>query len=262
MANFDSIKRKVMRPPSAQNWTRLNAFGDLEKTTSLIANFAVGIPAFNYIPGVGACRHKVELDLDLDTAIKSVRRSGAPAGRDSNESLVRAFYKYDTQRRYGAGGFAESFDEGAFRISRDVRVPTKPTFTVLQNGLLCPVLLCGWQEFPFDMAHTRLFMTVLELGLFSFADYRRSPAEVVLFPMEGLGGERRRRPMIIRRGDYELLSEKQLREQSELYVEAQSAALPIAEQAWHQREEKRRREQASASEAVVFSEQHDLFKRE
>lgn len=261
MASFDSIKRKVMRPPSAQNWTRLNAFGDLEKTTSLIANFAVGVPSFNYIPGVGACKHKVELDLDLDTAVKSVRRSGAPAGRDSNESLVRAFYEYDAERRFGANGFAESFDDGAFRVSRQVRVPTKPTFTIIQSGLLCPILLCGWQDFPFDVTHTRLFMTVLEIGLYSFADYRRSPAQVILFPMEGMGDERRRAPMVIKRGDFELLSERTLREQSELYVEAQSAALPIAEQVWRQREEKRRREQPSGGESFIYLEEPDLFRQ-
>lgn len=261
MAGFDSVKRKVMRPPSAQNWTRLNAFGDLEKTTMLIAKFALGIPAFNYIPGVGACKHKVELGLDLDTAVKSVRRSGAPAGRGSNESLVRAFYEYDEERQYGAGGFAESFDDGAFRVSRQVRVPTKPTFTIRQSGLLCPVLLCGWQDFPFDETHTRLCMTVLELGLFSFADYRRSPAEVVLFPLEGQGNERCRAPQVIRRGDYQSLPEKQLREQSELYVEAQTAALPIAEQVWREREEKRQREQAPQGDAFVFIDESDLFRR-
>lgn len=261
MSSFDSIKRKVLRPPSAQNWTRLNAYGDLERTTLLIANFAVGIPSFNYQPGVGACKDRVKLDLDLDTAVKSVRRSGAPAGRMSNESLVRAFYEYDSERRYGAGGFAESFSDGAFRVSRQVLVPTKPTFTIRHSGILSPILLCGWQDFPFDDTHTRLFMTVLEIGLFSFADYRRSPAEVVLFPMTGSGDDRHRVPMIIKRGDFQSLSERQLREQSELYIQAQSAALPIAEQVWRQREEKRQREEQSQSESFVFAEDGDLFRR-
>ena len=260
MTSFDQIKRKIMRPPSAQNWTRLNAFGDLEKTTLLIANFAVGVPAFNYLPAVGACKHKVELGLDLDTAVKSVRRSGAPAGRESNESLVRAFYNYDGERRYGSQGFAESFDDGAFRVSRDVRVPTRPTFTILNSGLLCPVLVCGWQDFPFDLTHTRLFMTVLELGLFSYADYRRSPAEVALFPMEGQGNDRIRLPKILKRGDYELLSERRLREQSELYIEAQTAALPIAEGVWQKREEKRKQAESGSPSAFTFDADPDLFR--
>lgn len=260
MSGFDQIKRKVMRPPSAQNWTRLNAFGDLEKTTLLIAKFAVGFPSFNYIPAVGACKDKVELELDLDTAVKSMRRSGAPAGRASNESLVRAFYSYDSERRYGSQGFAESFEDGAFRVSRDIRVPTKPTFTILNSGLLCPVLVCGWQDFPFDLTHTRLFMTVLELGLFSFADYRRSPAEVALFPMDGQGDDRRRLPKILKRGDYELLSERQLREQSELYIHAQAAALPIAEDVWRKREDKRRQDDSAATSAFFFEADPDLFR--
>lgn len=260
MASFDQIKRKVMRPPSAQNWTRLNAFGDLKRTTLLIANFAVSVPPFNYNPAVGACKHKVELGLDLDTAIKSVQRSGAPAGRERNESLVRAFYDYDGERQYGSKGFAESFEDGAFRVSREVRVPTKPTFTVRNSGLLCPVLICGWQDFPFDLTHTRLFMTVLELGLFSFADYRHSPAEVALFPMDGEGNDRKRFPKILMRGDYELLSERQLREQSELYIEAQAAALPIAEDVWRKREENRKREESVSPSAFVFDADPDLFR--
>lgn len=260
MTSFDQVKRKVMRPPSAQNWTRLNAFGDLEKTTKLIADFAVGIPPFNYQTGIGACKHKVELGLDIDTAVKSVRHHGAPAGRKSNESLVRAFFAYDELHNYGADGYAESFEDGAFRVSREVRVPTKPSFTIRRSGLLMPVLVCGWQDFPFDLTHTRLFMTVLEMGLFSFADYRRSPAEVLLFPMRVDGKERCRQPLVIRRGDYELLPEKILREQSELYLKAQASALPIAENTWREREDKRQREQPTSSGPVLFSRDPDLFR--
>lgn len=262
MSTFDQIKRKVTRPPSAQNWVRLNAFGDLAKTTKLIANFALSIPAFNYVAGVGACKHKVELGLDLDTAIKSVRGAGAPAGRESNESLVRAFYRYDESRRYGADGWAESFDDGAFRVSRQVRVPTQPSFTERKSGLLIPISVCGWQEIPFENIQLRLFMTVLEIGLYSYADYRKSPAEVVMFPMTGVGADRQREALIIRRGDYAIMSERQLREQSELYVQAQADALPIVEQTWRDREVKRERErQQENSQLTLIARDPDLFGR-
>ena len=257
--SFDKIARKINRPPAAQNWVRPNALGDFLKTTSRIVSFAMAIPPFNYNPALKSCRDKVQLGLGIETALISVRKAGAPAGRDSNASLVEAFFEYDEERHYGATGFAESFDGGAFRVSRDVIVPTRPTFTIIENNSLVPIIVCGWKDVPFDESDIRLHMTVLESGLFSYSDYRRSKGEVLMFPLHGEGTDARRRPFVISRGDYDLLPEKILREQSALYVEAQAAAMPIAEALWRQREEKRKHEQAPDRERIVLGRDRELF---
>ncbi len=44
------------------------------------------------------------------------------------------------------------------------------------------MVLCGWKDFSLTRDQIRLWMTLLESGLFSYSDYRSSPAEVVLFP--------------------------------------------------------------------------------
>lgn len=257
--SFRSVERKVKTPPAAQNWAGLNAIGNEVKTTSLIANFATSIPSFNYMPGLGACVHKVGLGLDLKTAIRSVERSGAPAGREQNASLVRAFYELDEQRGYSACRVIDSY-RGSFRISRDVSVPVAPTFTIIENGVQVPVILCGWKSFTLDTAQRSLWMTVLESGLFSFGDYRKSPAEVVLFPEVDTPEGRKRTPLIIKRGTVPLLTESELREQAALYVRAQAAALPLAEAIWMKKEQARTEKEAPAQNPRDdTTDQDDLF---
>lgn len=238
MAGFDAIARKITRPPGAQNCARLNAIGDEHATTSLIAQFALSIPPFNYIPAVKQCKTHVQLGLDVGTAINAVLRKGAPAGRDKNASLVRAFFDYDTIRRYSECLYVDGYD-GEYRLSRDVHVPTKATFTILDSGNLVPVTICGWKSLSLDINQIRFWMTMMEIGLYSHSDYRRSPGEVALFLEEKTDVGPVRVPHIIHRGDYDLFSQSQMREQAELYVRAQAAALPIAEAKWIDRERKR-----------------------
>lgn len=236
---FEQIRRKIEHPPAAQNFARLNEPGDVPKTALLIVEFALGIPSFNYMPGTTACCDKVKLQLDLATALKSVRSCGAPAGREHNAEFVKAFYAHDEERGYSNSKVIDSYD-GRYLISRSVHVPTRPTFTLFENGNQVPIILCGWKEFKLTRDQIRLWMTLLESGLFSYADYKLSPAEVVIFPsMEIESKIFARRPLIIRRGDYELFSEQRMREFAAQYVEAQEMALPIAAERWNERERKR-----------------------
>lgn len=236
---FDYIKRKVDNPPAAQNFARLNVPGDVPKTASLIVSFALGIPAFNYVTGTTACRDKVALQLSLETALKAVRARGAPAGREHNAEFVEAFFAYDERRGYSKNPFIDSY-EGRYLISRDVHVPTKPTFTIFESGKHVPIILCGWKGFGLSRDQIRLWMTLLESGLFSYADYRSSPAEVVLFPQNEIApGLSARSPLVIHRGDYDLFTEHRMREIAVEYVEAQELALPIVAEKWMERERRR-----------------------
>jgi hypothetical protein len=239
MSGFEAVAKKISRPPGAQNCARLNVIGDEAATTNLIAKFAVAIPPFNYIPGMTQCRTHVQLGLELETAKNAVLRSGSPAGRDQNAAFVEAFFQHDKIRGYSRCRSVESFN-GEFRLSRDIRVPTKPTFTILENGNLVPVSLCGWKSLPLDRSQIRFWMTMLEEGLYSHTDYKRSPAEVAFFLEEPSDTGPIRSPHIIRRGDYSLFSPSEMREQAELYVRAQTAALPIAKAIWEDRQRRRK----------------------
>jgi hypothetical protein len=242
MAGFEAIARKISRPPGAQNCARLNVISDEQQTTALIAQFALSIPPFNYIPAIKQCRTHVQFGLDVETATNAVLLRGAPAGRDKNASLVRAFYDYDEERGYSKCLYVDGYD-GEYRLSRDVHVPTRATFTILENGNLVPVTICGWKSLSLDVNQIRFWMTMMEIGLYSHSDYRRSPAEVALFLEEQTSEGPARFPHIIRRGDYTLFSPAEMRDQAELYIRAQAAALPIAEAKWTERERRRNQEE-------------------
>lgn len=256
---FENVIRKIDHPPSAQNFARLNEPGSIEQTAQRIVTFALGIPAFNYEPGTKACRDKVQFDLSIDTALSSVARAGAPAGRDSNASFVEAFFAFDVERGYSRARFAPSYD-GRYLISREIHVPTKATFTIYENGKLVPVVLCGWRSLALSENQVRLWMTLLESGLFSYGDYNNSPAEVVVFAEKRFGKEAAREPLVIRRGDFDLFSESEMREIAAEFVAAQELALPIARARWEERESRQASNADSAQESPAASpDQPDLF---
>jgi hypothetical protein len=67
-----------------------------------------------------------------------------------------------------------------------------------------------------------------------------SPAEVVIFPEVEIAPQLyARAPVVIRRGDYELFSERRMREIAAEYVEAQELALPVVADRWMERERRR-----------------------
>ena len=66
-------------------------------------------------------------------------------------------------------------------------------------------------------------MTILEDAIFSLTDFENSDAEIVFLPeLDGV-----RVPEVWHRGDYNLLSEVELKNQMELFLSARSAAYPI-----------------------------------
>lgn len=250
--SFEQIEKKIIRPPAAHNVARLLDPSCELKTTQNIARFAVGIPAFNYLSALKMCVDRVAMSLSLPTALLAVAKAGAPAGRDQNASLVRAFFEHDVSRGFSNLRALENYD-GHFRISRDILVPTAPTFTVLENGKQVPVVVCGWKDFSLLRDQIRVWLTMLDSGLFSFADYRNSPWEVLLFPEMAVGDKYVRQPICIKRDDYPLFSETDMRELASMYARAQQAAMPIARCLWEARES-RRHESMREQGAVIHPE--------
>lgn len=239
---FNSIIRKIKTPPAAQNLVRLIDVDDEAKTTSNVANFALSIPSFNYVSGTKMCVDRVKLGLDLKTALAAVAKSGAPEGRPYNAAYVEAFFQHDEKRGYSALKYVDSY-HGQYRISRDINVPTIPTFTIIENGMQIPIVLCGWKDLMLTKSQLKMWLTMLESGLFSYGDYRHSPAEVLIFPEEKIGDESIRQPYIIKRGEIQCYTEAEMRDIVAMYARAQEAAMPIAEMRWHEREERRRQKQ-------------------
>lgn len=243
---FEQIERKIIRPPAAHNVARLLDPSCELKTTNNIAKFAIGIPSFNYNPALKICIDRVAMSLPLETALKAVKMRGAPAGRDQNASLVEAFYAHDLERGYSQLRMIDNY-EGQFKISREISVPTSPTFTVLDKGKQVPVVLCGWKAFSLQRDQVRAWLSMLDSGLFSFADYRHSPWEVVLFPEVEIDGTLERHVEVIQPGQYDLFTSNEMRDLAAMYARAQQAAMPIARELWEAREVRRRKKEIDVS---------------
>lgn len=239
---FEQVEKKVVNPPAAHNVARLLDPDSEVRTTENIAKFAVSIPAFNYLTGQTAIRDRVSMGLNLETAVKTVRNAGSPAGRAQNEALVRAFFAYDDIRRYSDARVLDSY-KGQFKISREIAVPTHPTFTLLEKSKQVPIVICGWKKFPLRREQIRAWLSMLESGLFSFADYSASPWEVVVFAEEERAIGAIRQPKVIRPGDYQLFSASDLRDLAAMYSRAQKAAMPLARDLWEKREQARKQRQ-------------------
>lgn len=236
---LETVLRKVAHPPAPQNWVRLIEPNNLLKTANKIASFALGIPPFNYTVGITMCHDRVRNQLDLETALKVCAQRGAPAGRAQNADFVSAFYSFDEERNYSSARYFDSYN-GFFPISRDVKIPTKPNFTIVENKKQVPVVLCGWKSIPLDLAQRRIVSSVYESGLFSYGDYRNSPAEIVFFPECITEYGKKRVAELWQRGDYNLLSTSEIRELLEFYSLAQEQAIPIICDRWSDMEKKRR----------------------
>jgi hypothetical protein len=240
---FEQVEKKIQNPPAAHNVARLLDPDSEIKTTLNIARFAVSIPSFNYLVADAMIKDRVALKLELETAVAATRTKGAPSGRNQNESLVRAFFAYDELRGYSNARVVDPY-KGSFRISRSITVPTPPTFVILENGKQVPVVICGWKNFSLKREQIRVWVSMLDSGLFSFADYLDAPWEIALFPEQDTSDGCTRFPKIIRPGDYALMRPSDLSELSAMYARAQKAAMPIAREMWEKRERVRKEKEA------------------
>jgi len=103
-------------------------------------------------------------------------------------------------------------------------MPVKPTLVAREAGQLKPIFTFGWKSVPLTLFQRRLLMTILEDAIFSLTDFAESDAEIVFLPENEAG---QRVPEVWHRGDYDLLSETELRNQLEVFLSAREAAYPI-----------------------------------
>ncbi len=224
------ILRKLDFPPAGPNWARF-IFDDVAPTAKAMLGFAKGQPSFGYQAGYRAIRDRIELGIDLDTAIKVATSKGAPAGWTQNRELVEAFFGHDKTRNYAAAN-PIGFDREFFRVSRDVIVPIAPLSVIREKGKFVPVFLCGWSTNPLLLMQRRLLMTMYEDAFFSLTDYQDSLGEILFFPKNeerktADKGENLREPEIWQRGDYDLLSKVELNQCVEIFALARDMARQV-----------------------------------
>lgn len=239
---YDYVKllAKLDRPPSGPNWVRF-VQDDVPKTTKSIVSFVKGVPPFTYATGYVAIRDRIQLGINLKTALAAATRSGAPAGRKQNEDLIRSFFEHDCLRGYKSHDFIE-FEREWFRVSRDVSVPVSPLSVIREKGQFVPLFVCGWSELKLTDFQRRLLVTIYEDAFLSLTDYQNSPAEFLFFPKTDDGVEVKRVAQVWQRGDYQLLSERELNDAVALFLEARDAARQILVREMAEQAERQRRE--------------------
>jgi hypothetical protein len=210
--------KKLDRPPYVHNWVRYN-YSDQNKTTKALVAFALAMPRITYAAGAPIVRDRIGLKLDRETALRTAQSKGHEKSRPYVTEFVSAFYDYDEVRNYSG---LPSYDEyvAPYNISRDIRVPVKPLIVISENGLLKPIFVVGWASMPLIRFQRRLLMTVLEDAVFSLTDFQQSPGEFVSFPRLDGTNSGARSPEVWHRGDYESLSQNELKEQIEIYLSA------------------------------------------
>ncbi|AYM04333.1 hypothetical protein [Agrobacterium tumefaciens] len=252
---FDYLKllAKLDRPPSGPNWVRF-VQDDVARTTKSIVSFVKGSPRFTYLSGYTAIKDRIQLGINLETALAAASRSGAPAGRKQNEDLVRSFFEHDEKRRYATHNFVE-FDKEWFRVSRDVAVPVSPLSVIREQGKFVPLFVCGWSELNLTDFQRRLLVTICEDAFLSLTDYQNSPAEFLFFPKGDNGTELKREAEVWQRGDYDLLSDHDLNAAVEIFLQSRELARQILLREMAEDAERRRREGPS----VPMPRPRDLF---
>lgn len=250
--DYAKIIAKLDRPPAGPNWVRFIG-ADVPSTTKSIVSFAKGIPPFTYQTGYAAIKDRIQLGIDLETALGIVKRGGAPAGKSQNEELVRAFFAHDNERGYAARNPIE-FDRGHFLVSREVQVPVAPLSVIREGGQFLPIFVCGWSTLSLTLSQRRLLVTICEDAFLSLTDYQDSPAEFLFFPKDD--ENKRRAPEIWQRGDYEQLSGSQLADCIDMFLEARDEARRILMEEWHR---ERDREHSETTSTTAFAEMDDLF---
>ena len=136
--------------------------------------------------------------------------------------FVDAFCAYADGRNYQATPTYSDF-AAYFPIARDLFIPVKPTLVAREEGQLKPIFVFGWKSVPLTVYQRRLLMTIFEDAIFSLTDFEGSDAEIVFLP-ETNGT---RHPEIWHRGDYDLLSHVEMKNQLEVFLSARSSAYPI-----------------------------------
>jgi len=261
MNDLEEILQKLKQPPSVPNWTRY-IHDTQAKTTNAVAQFALGFPKSALFQVYRIIGDMVSFGTPEAEALKAVGLIKNPLVGKLGREIVFAFSAYNKEEKLeGIQVFQELI--GYFRVSRDVVVPVKPTFVILENGRPTPVFFIGWTTNPFTRLQKRLLTTAIDDALLSFGDFAGSYAKIICAPRIS------KVHRVIRSwstADYPRLDNIELTRQLEFYSQALVEAVPLITDELNRRAkvaaEKAKRDHSSdRSEPSPPPSQEDLFKR-
>jgi hypothetical protein len=260
MTDLEEILQKLKQPPSVPNWTRY-IHDTQEKTTRAVAQFALGFPKSALFQVYRVIGDMVTFGTSEEDALKAVGLIKNPLVAKLGREIVFAFSAYNKEEKLEGVQIFQEFI-GFFRVSRDVVVPVKPTFVILENDRPTPVFFIGWTTNPFTRLQKRLLTTAIDDAILSFGDFAGSYARIICAPRIS------KRHRVIRSwstADYPRLDAVELGTQLEFYSQALVDAVPLIKEELQRRaavaaKKQAREERASPSESDVAHDHDDLFR--
>jgi hypothetical protein len=259
MTDLEDILKKLKQPPSVPNWARY-IHETQPKTTNAIAKFALGFPKSALFQVYRIIGDMVSLGTPEKDALIAVSLIKDPLVSRLGREIVIAFSAYNREERFEG---TQVFDGlvGSFRVSRDVIVPVKPTFVILENDRPTPVFFIGWTTSPFTRIQKRLLTTAIDDAILSFGDFAGSHARIICAPRIS------KIHRIIRSwstADYPRLDDMELAGQLGFYSQALVDAVPLIVEELDRRaalaaKKAAREDPAPKGEPTSPKDQDDLF---
>jgi hypothetical protein len=223
--DYNKALTKLERPPQAFNFVRY-IHTDIETMTKALVEFALNFPFYTYRAGNTVVRDCINLSIDDQTALTAVSTRGAANSREINKEYVSAFLaNRDKLKLLGIPTFDQFTTP--YPVSASIQIPVKPLTVCLEGHKLRAIFSVGWASIPFDEFQWKLLLTIMEDAVFSLEDLKDAAGEFHAFPREKKNKPGNRKSLLVQRGDFELLSQSDLREIMDNYLTALEKAKAI-----------------------------------
>ena len=224
MQNIDKLISKVRKPPSLQNWVRLN-HRRRDETTRRIARFCLAKPRHALAKIYGLVADYVTFGVPKHEVANGLERIKNPLIRRLGREIIGVILPWiDKAEIRGIEVFHNLCVP--YPIGRGILVPVKPTFVFQCGKSLTPVFVIGWASMPFGDYQKQLLATIIYEALLTLEGFHGSDAHIVFAPrIKGSRSERYVRSFRV--SEITLLSEEQLKAQFDCFGNALDDAVPI-----------------------------------
>lgn len=171
---------KVRKPPALPNWARHN-FPSVGPTAQALANFALGGPRITLQKIYKIIGWMIIDQLPMKMVRAMIDEIDDPIVRKAGHEIATAFEKYNLERNFD--GIQALHNWGTvYPLARDVFVPVKPAFIIIEAGKLKPVFLLGWSKLDLTDYQIRLMLTIIHDAVLTRQEFMDCDAEVLCFP--------------------------------------------------------------------------------
>jgi hypothetical protein len=222
--DVEQLIAKVRKPPTLQNWVRLN-HRRRDETTRSIAKFVLGKPRHALAKVYSIIADYITFGISKRDAETALQKITNPLVRRLGREIMAVLLPWLDQAQIKGIEVFHSLSV-PFPIGRGILVPVKPTFVFQYERKLIPVFVIGWAGMPFDDFQKQLLGTIIRQAILTLEGFEGSDAHIICVPrIKGSRSERYIRHWKI--SDVPSLSDEELREQFDRFGNALDDAVPI-----------------------------------